>query len=464
MKERSLGYRVGFVVAAVVLLVIANFLPVPEELGYPGKMSLALLIVGIILWVAEPVPMAISALGLMVLAPFFGIIETASVWTNFISSVIFFVLACFGITAALLKTKIPKKIVFGLAKLTKGSSKGIVAAFILATTLVSMFISDLPATALFAGIAMSSVLEVQKAEPGKSKFGKAMMIGIAMGSITGGLATPAGSSLNVMAMGMAASQGVHITFLQWSAVAIPCVVIITVLTYLSLVLIYKPEPLSEETKQSIVEGSKDLGKFEAIDWKVLVIFIIMIAAWVASNWTGWDATTIAILGLVAFFLPGIDVLTWKEYLASISWAIVLLMGGVQSIAGGISYTGSAKWLLNSTVGQFASSALVFTAAVSVILPIIRLAIPVGPAFIGICLMPLIGIAGSFGVSAATMVFIVAFNGSCTYLLGIDNNHMLTYRYNYWTMADFFKAGIIPCIGMMVCNAFLINPLITMMGI
>ena len=43
-------------------------------------------------------------------------------------------------------------------------------------------------------------------------------------------------------------------------------------------------------------------------------------------------------------------LTWKEYIASVQWAIVLLIGCVQSIAGGIKEQGAASWLFGATVG------------------------------------------------------------------------------------------------------------------
>ena len=84
-------------------------------------MALSLMVAGIFLWVTEPVPVAVSGLVIMVSLPAFGILPllnatdpatgatTIGVWGGFISNVIFFILASFGITAALLKTKIPAK-------------------------------------------------------------------------------------------------------------------------------------------------------------------------------------------------------------------------------------------------------------------------------------------------------------------------------------------------------------------
>ena len=96
----SMTKRVLCVAVAVVLVVAAWLGPTPEGLSEAGKMSLALMVAGIFLWVTEPVPVAIAGLVMMVLMPVFGVLEfNGGVWSGFISSVIFFILASFGIMA-----------------------------------------------------------------------------------------------------------------------------------------------------------------------------------------------------------------------------------------------------------------------------------------------------------------------------------------------------------------------------
>lgn len=469
-QEKPLGKRLALIGVAIVILIIAHFLPVPEGLTYEGKMAIAIMVAGIVLWVTEPVPMAISGLALMCLMPGFGIFPyngTPGVWANFISNVIFFILASFGITSALLKTKIPTKIVFALMYLTKGNAKTTVLAFMLATAVVSAFVSNLPCTALFAGIAMSSIIDLEK-QNGDAKhaanLGKALMIGIAYASIMGGMITPAGSALNIMTLNMlAANAGFTISFLDWIIICAPIAIIVLIVSWLSVSLIFKTDRISEATMMAIEKNGASIGKLDGFDKKVLVILLAMIVAWIASNWTGWDATAIAVAGLAVFFLPGIDVLNWKEYIASVQWSIVLLIGCVQSIAGGIKEQGAASWLFGATVGKLAVSAFAVVAATAVALPLMRLIIPVGPALIAISLIPLAAMGPSMGVSAAVFAVIIAFNANSTFLLGVDSNNMMTFKYNQWKMADFFKAGIIPTIAMVALHATILAPLVSMLG-
>ena len=149
---------------------------------------------------------------------------TLGIWANFISNVIFFILASFGITSALLKNEgACENSVLSLMKLTKGNAKTTVLMFMIATGVVSAFVSNLPCAALFAGIAMSNVIELEQKNAGADtkhtkNLGKALMIGIPYAAIMGGMITPAGSALNIMTINMLrnATDGVaSIAFLDW---------------------------------------------------------------------------------------------------------------------------------------------------------------------------------------------------------------------------------------------------------
>ena len=62
IKTRLISLAVG-----VAFLIICYFAPCPEGLSQGGKMSLALLITGLIVWIFESTPQCISAMFLMIL-------------------------------------------------------------------------------------------------------------------------------------------------------------------------------------------------------------------------------------------------------------------------------------------------------------------------------------------------------------------------------------------------------------
>jgi len=76
------------------------------------------------------------------------------------------------------------------------------------------------------------ILKINHCEPGKSNFGRLLILGIILSSMTGGLAMPSGSSLNVFAMGLIeASMGYQISFLQWTLAMLPLSVVMTFIAW-----------------------------------------------------------------------------------------------------------------------------------------------------------------------------------------------------------------------------------------
>lgn len=96
------------------------------------------------------------------------------------------------------------------------------------------------------------------------------MIGIPFAAVNGGMATPAGSSFNVLAMGVFESiAGKPLTFLQWMAVGLPTAIVATLVCWICLVKIFKPEAINEECSASIREEAENAGKISAYEKKVL---------------------------------------------------------------------------------------------------------------------------------------------------------------------------------------------------
>ena len=270
--------------------------------------------------------------------------------------------------------------------------------------------------------------------------------------------------LDVMAMGMLqSSMGISISFFDWAVICTPIALVLLVVAWASVILVHRPDPLSEATLRRLAEFSEQRERFDALDWKVLGIFALTFALWLASNWTGWDLTGIALLGLVLCFVPGIDVLTWDEFVESVSWNVILLIGSVQALAGGIREQGAASWFLKASLGKVALGSAALVAATAVVVPLIRLFIPVGPALIGTTLVPLCLMGQEFGVSPVFFTIVVAISASTSFANGLESASMVVHKYGYWTLVDYFKSGVIPTVALIVLHATVLLPLVTAMG-
>lgn len=463
-KETSTTKRWVFICIAIAIVAVAFFMPTPEGLEPTGKMALALLVAAVVLWVSEVLNIAVTAFAVMVFMYVFSISSTNDIWLNWASSPIFFVLAAFGISIAMLGTSLPNRIVFALLKLAKDKPRRVVLAFMIASWFMSMFISDFATTALVSGIAVGSVLELEKAVPGESKLGKCLLMGIPLASVVGGGAMPTGSAMNIMAMGMLQGvTGISISFLDWTLICLPMSIILLFASFLSLVLVFKPEPITPSTIQEIANKATEAGKLSTIDKKFLVVMGLVLVVWIASNWTGWDATIIALGGLVVFFLPGIDLLNWKDYAKGTSWEIIMMLGGINTLAAAITKKGAGSWLYNVTAGRFALTATASLVSLAIFLPLCKFLLPNGAALIAIFMVPLTTMATTVGISPVVIAIMLGINASNTFLIGYDANHMITYQYGYWTFVDFFKTGVPPTLVLMLLQSTVLPMLVGLLG-
>lgn len=456
IPNKSVGIRIAFIGIAVAIIALGYFIPTPEGLQFEGKMALVILIAGLFLWITEPIPIPISGFFLMVLLPVFNILNIGEVWTGFISSVVFFIIASFGITAAVTNTRIPRLAIGALVKKSHGNGKRIIAGFMFATAIMSIFLSDLPVCALSVGCALAILKHEENETTGKSRFGKALMISIPMASVIGGYISPAGSALNVLCNNLLKDQfGYEIPFLFWMIIVLPLAIITLFVIYFCLVKIIKPGNISESAYKQSVADYEAAGKLDSHDFKVLAVVLSVVALWIISTWTHWDATAIALIGLGALFLPGIDALTWKTFKDAVVWETVLFIGTVQSIASGVVNRGAATWFVNSTLLSVGGGAFGLLAGTAVLSPFIRIFVPAGSAFIFITLVPLLEAAMSLGISPAVFTIIIAYAASCNLILAVDPLTMISYTHRWFTIRDFFVVGIIPTIVMIVMQITLL---------
>ena len=155
----------------------------------------------LILWVTEAMPIAITALLAIVLQPVLGLAPLPAAFTNFISPVFFFVLVMFVIAQAFTNTGLDRRFACWLLAKADGSTHR--------TLLLSWWARPRSRRSCPTCRARRSswrwpwACSTRWAScPGSRGSRKAVMIGIPIASLIGGVGTPAGSSVNVLGPGL----------------------------------------------------------------------------------------------------------------------------------------------------------------------------------------------------------------------------------------------------------------------
>ena len=438
MRKRVIGL---FLCLAVLLFYPS--LPVPEGLGIIGVKTLVLLVIAVLLWITEVIPLGISSIFLLVLPLMMGVSTLKETLTAFPNPTIFFVLATFGISAAISKVPTTKRILLFLLKKLGGNINLFILAIMIATAFISSVMSNIPATVMFMTIALS-FLTLYDTEAEKQRTGRAVMIALPIAGMIGGIITPAGSSNNILALELLKEYAnISIRFIDWIGICLPVAIILLPVAWILIIKIFKPASIERVKIDSFVLKLQQIEKPELKEKLVVLVIFIMVVLWILSSWfPNLNVTVIAICGLAVMFLPGIDILSWKDFKDEVSWDVILMVGCVLCIGNLILKNGVAAW--------FAEIMFKIEAGTNIFLLILQLAafmylmqliLPNAPAVITSTTLPVTIVAAELGINAAVLVVPLCIFSSWTMILPLSAVPMMTFSKGYYAMSDIGKVGI-----------------------
>ena len=102
-KSRVTKKDIFFISLSFFILIIFYFLPTQDGLTHGAQMMIGILIMAAVLWITEPIPLAVTGLLIMILQPLLGIISADNVFSSFGNQAIFFLI---GALTGFITTKI----------------------------------------------------------------------------------------------------------------------------------------------------------------------------------------------------------------------------------------------------------------------------------------------------------------------------------------------------------------------
>lgn len=442
-KKKAFG-----LIVSVLILFGMYFVPVPDGLTPEGRNTVGFTIAFLILLMTEVLPSAVICLLSLALMPLLQITTkfSASI-TGFSNHILFFILASFGISAAFTAVPLARRILILLIKRFGRNVKTMLLSIMICTALISALISNIPTCAIFMSIGLS-FLELFENEQEKKRTGRAFMIAIPVASMIGGIMTPAGSSLNLLTISLLEQLGgTTVTFVQWMFVGIPLAVILIPLAWFIIVKVNRPAEIDKAKVQKFIQNLEVPKQMDRKEKSVIVITIVMLVLWIMSSWIPYlEVYTVAMIGCCFLFFPGVEVLSWKKYVHSVSWDVIYITGTVLSIGNVIVANGVSEWLVTTFYPSGLSLPLfgvVALAATFVFLMLIL--IPIAPALITVLSGPLLAVAATNGYPPQIMFITLGICASQCYLFPIDSVPLLTYGTGYYKMSDMPKStAILQC--------------------
>jgi sodium-dependent dicarboxylate transporter 2/3/5 len=349
--------------AGLVLFFVALFVN-PFHFDDKAAKVLAVAVLMITWWVSEALPMPVVALIPLVLFPLMNIMPIKEVSAGYADSNIFLFMGGFMIGLAIEKWNLHKRIALTIVNITGTSGNRIVLGFILATGLLSMWLSNTATTMMMYPIAASVILVVKENHNGNARLDNlavCIMLAIAYASNFGGIATIVGTPPNVAFVGFIKEKyNYTIQFSDWMLICAPISLLLLFSLYIIMTKWLYPSRLGADavTRDLIKNELQQLGPLTRSEKRVLIIFVSTALLWITKdlinkmNIVKLDDTMIAMAGALALFVcPAGDygkegsrrILDWTDT-SKMAWGILLLFGGGIALAGALEKAGLIKQL------------------------------------------------------------------------------------------------------------------------
>ena len=383
-----------------------------------------------------------------------------------------------------------------LTVLTVGTRPArMIAGFMIATAILSMWISNTATTVMMLPIGLSVIsLLKDRFSPGKneneppenppenvtqglSRFSICLMLSIAYAASIGGVGTLVGTPPNVFFAGFMDKQhGITLGFAQWMGFALPLVVIFLFLAWLILTKVVFPIKIQQIPggRELIHHELRKLGPMSQGEWTVLVVFLLTAGAWVLRGpLTDWDwliervpalakldDTIIALIGALLLFIIPVDIkagqfaLDWQTA-RRLPWGMLLLFGGGLSLAGAVTASGLDQWigqLLSELKGCPPIILILLVTVVIIFLTELTSNIATATTFLPI----LGGVALEFQIPPLMLLAPAALAASCAFMLPVATPpNAIVFGSGHIKIGQMIKAGLwLNIIGLILIPLFM----------
>jgi sodium-dependent dicarboxylate transporter 2/3/5 len=444
-------------IAAGLVFFFVLFFFNPFGLEEKAARVIAVAVLMITWWITEAFPMPAVALVPIVLFPLLNIATTNATAAPYGNEVIFLFMGGFMIGLAIEKWNLHKRIALSIVKLTGTSGNRIVLGFVMATGLISMWLSNTATTMMMFPIAVSVIKVIGEGRDAKDmrNFSLCLMLAIAYASNFGGIATIIGTPPNVAYVSyMNKRFGQEISFFDWMMVCLPIALLLMLSLYFVTVKVLFRNQIasSAETKQLINNELQQLGPMRIPEKRVLVIFLCTALLWITRDLINQlgivkiDDNMIAIFGaLLLFILPAGEangkLLDWNDT-KNMSWGILLLFGGGITLANAMEKAGLMD-MLGKWISGFSGTDTLMLLVVVVTVSIFISEVMSNIAQVIVFAPVVTGIAVAAGINPYVLGVGMTLAASCASMMPMGTPpNAIVFASGHIRMKDMMKAGLV----------------------
>jgi len=413
-------------------------------------------------WITVALPIPVTSLMPLVLFPLVGIVPIKEAAVPYANSNVFLFMGGFIIALGIERWGLHRRIALHIVRLVGTGRSTIVLGFMLASAVLSMWISNTATTMMMLPIGLAIVAAVAPPQQGPdakehANFSAALMLGIAYAASVGGIATPIGTPPNISFRGQFARlfpQAGEISFGQWMVIFVPLLLVFLPVVWLVLVKVTcrvgrARMPVGREV---VRDDLRALGPMRRPEIAMLVVFAATAILWMTRSipigdanygWSGvlecWlasrggvlfhagyinDATVALTMAVILFMIPAgrDDSGEWRALMdwptaKRLPWGILLLFGGGFSIAAGVGASGLSLWCGNVFASLGVTNPLLVVVSICLLMTFLT-EFTSNTATTEVMLPILAGVSLAMGVNPLLLMLPATISASCAFMMPV----------------------------------------------
>lgn len=405
--------------AGILLCVVICLLPL-EGLSHEGQLCLGLTLMTVVWWAAQVAQSGyVSGIYLMLLC-LLKVADTSVIFSGWTGSTIWLVAGAYLIASAVRSSGLGERLSYAfILRFVRGWRSIIVSIFVLTLILSLLIPHPWPRAFLIMSVMMvvirsASIPQKDAAVIGFTVFAASVPVSLIF--ITGD------STINPLAMSYADEA---VSFVGWLKVMGPPALVLSLLTMVLILVIFKPSaPVSLDLEQ-IKEAQAALGKMSQREIRALVWVLIAVVLWLTNGITGLDIDWITLLVAMLMSLPVVgEVLGPKDW-AEVPVHVMVFLTAAIAIGKVGAATGMNSWIADTLLpASMPEHPVLLALGIALIAVVIHMFMGSVIAVMGVTIPAFLSFTAGSGISPLAVISIVYLSVAGHYVLPFHHLNIL----------------------------------------
>lgn len=415
LEKRTVGFLAGIIVFIIIML-----LPL-AGLSWAGHVALALTLLTVVWWATQVAQAGYVGGFYLVAVCLLKLADTKTIFAGWTGSTIWLIVGAYLIATAVKRSGLGERISYAYILKFVKSWKSIIFGIFILTFILSLLIPHPWPRAFLIMTVMAVVIKASKmpkedaVKVGFTVFAASVPVSLIF--ITGD------ATINPLAASYCTTES--ISFLRWFEIMGPPAILLSILTMILILILFKPTHPVEINKDEVREAQAALGKMSVKEKRTMIWIVIAIILWMTNGVTGLDIGWITLGVAMCMSLPIIgEVLTPKDW-GEVPVHVMVFLTSAIAIGKVGAETGMNEWLAKTLLpGTLPANIIVMSLLIAVIAVVIHMFMGSVIAVMGVAIPSILACTNALGIGQMAVIVIVYLVVAGHYILPFHHLNML----------------------------------------